>query len=85
MWRFCLTYCDPAGCPIAHLRLGRPFRDGDLLQPRPEAVGAHEGDDVSDGTTGHRDDAPDAEKRSAPEERPSFAEELSELIARRKR
>jgi len=56
-----------------------------LLQPRPEAVAAHEGDDVSDGTTGHRDDAPDAEKRSAPEERPSFGQELSELIARRKR
>jgi hypothetical protein len=56
-----------------------------LLQPRLDALGAHEGDDVSDGTTGHRDDAPDAEKRSAPEERPSFAEELSELIARRER
>jgi tetratricopeptide (TPR) repeat protein len=63
--------------PIYRDSIGRWRPCRGLLQPLIDALEVQETDDINDNL--------DLEKRSLPEERRSFAEELGELIARRER
>jgi tetratricopeptide (TPR) repeat protein len=78
--------------PIYRDSIGRWRPSRDLLQPLIDALEAQENDEITNGMTGDMTNTTDnltgdisMEKRSLPEERRSFAEELNAIIAKRER